>query len=111
MNAPQLTPSVCREADLHTVVQVNIQVKINSLVRPILAKANNSNHFPVIADIAKSKVTIKKTAGNVKPPKPQWSTATANRTPTSSLPWLHLNNRTTTPTLPPSRRSRPILII
>jgi hypothetical protein len=65
----------------------------------------------VTAGIAKSKVTIKKTAENVKQQKPQWSTATANHTPTNLLQWLRLNNRTTTPELPPSRHSRQILII
>jgi hypothetical protein len=110
-NAPQLTPSVCKEADLHSVVQVNPQVRIYSLVRPILAKANNSNRFSVTAGIAKSKVTIKRTAENKRQPRPQWSTVTANRTPTNSLQWLRLNNRTTTPELPPSRRSRRIPII
>jgi hypothetical protein len=110
-NAPQSRQSVCKEADLRIIVPVNLQVKINSLIRPILAKANNSNRFPANADFAKSKVTIKKTVGNVKPPKPQWSTPTANRTPTSSRLLPRLNNRTTTPALPPSCRSRLILII
>jgi hypothetical protein len=111
-NAPQLTPSVCKGADLHSVVQDNPQVKINSLVRAILAKDNNnSNRLTVTAGIANSKVTIKKTAENVKQQRPQWSTATANHTPTNSLQWLHLSNRTTTPELPPSHRSRQILII
>ena len=52
-NARQLTPSVCREADLRIIVQDNLQVKIYNLVRPIPAKANNSNRFQVTADIAK----------------------------------------------------------
>jgi hypothetical protein len=110
-NAPQSTPSVCKEADLRTIVQVNLLVKINSLVQPILAKVNNSNRFHANAGFAKFKVTIKKTAGNARPPRSQWLTQTANHTPTRLLPWLSPNNRTTTPAPPPSHRSHLILII